>query len=485
MTINKIIWIATLSLLGLSLLLFLFRLLFRKRLLSGIADDAAKQVFNFKEFLKMAYPSALLYSLLYLLFLIGLIVYYSHSADTASIDGIRNALENGPDSINAASWMPALICFFLGLWLTMHIVDMDCRSRNRPFALFLKALNTNTGASTWNYVILVSSFVILVFSIITLVSSHRYYICMPLFIAIFVAMLTNIFWGGSNDDWNVKKPSQSKWTPGDDNKHVKIKAGTQDSDGRTPEGKTPVELTFRWNLAKKWGINSDSSDTVKLTLYKEDWDEPDPQLRKKNPFYGISDDGTTMNWLFAIGQNIHQSATQVVGGPDDDQYQSEQDALDLIVQSAIDIADKYGLADFEVPELLLSFSQSDEIKYNEDQNSAPINKFNITDADGTQRLEYFRFAAETLYDREGDCDCKSVLAYRLLKTLGMDVKLIDICDKGASTPTHAAIMLKDDTNRYPKCTKYPEYTYCEATSNGWRIGNIPEDFDPLSIGILA
>ena len=224
---------------------------------------------------------------------------------------------------------------------------------------------------------------------------------------------------------------------------------------------------------------------ISFILYKEDWDEPYSQLRKKNPFYGISDDGTTMNWLFAIGQNIHQSATQVVGGPDDDQYQSEQDALDLIVQSAIDIADKYGLADFEVPELLLSFSQSDEIKYNEDQNSAPINKFHITDADGTQRLEYFRFAAETLYDREGDCDCKSVLAYRLLKTLGMDVKLIDICDKGASTPTHAAIMLKDDTNRYPKCTKYPEYTYCEATSNGWRIGNIPEDFDPLSIGILA
>ena len=465
-------------------LLFLFRVVFRKRMLKDVSDEAAKQAFKFKEFLKMAYPAVLIYSILYLFFLLSVVFFYG---GFGNLNGVLTGINSGDNRMEASDWIPGLLAVFVAIWLILHVIDMDCRSRNKPFATFLKAVNTNTGVTKWNFYILGISLVMLILAIIVIiVTGNQYYICLPLFIAVTIAMFVNIFYGGSDADWYVKKPSQIHWKPSGESNKVRIKAGTQD-DGTSgtdvvPEGKTPVEIEFKWNLNDKWGIPPDDSNVVKVTLYKEDWDEPDPELRKKNPFYGISDDSSEPNWLSAVGNGIVNSAPIVLQGPDSDTNHSEQNAMDSIVSSAMDIADKYNLADFEIPELLLSFSQS--IEYKEDQLSDPIKQFNIV-KDGLEHLEYFRFAAETLYDRQGDCDCKSILAYKLFKTLGIDVKLVDVCDKGSSTPSHAAIIINDKTNRHPKCAKYPEFTYCEATGEGWRIGIIPENIDENSIRVIA
>lgn len=482
---NTIIWTVTIVLLAIFVVLFLIRVLFRKRLLKDVADEAAKQAFNFREFLKMAYPAALVYTFLYVFFLVAVMAYYSDAGD---LESIRKAIEDVQDGgMNAAKWMPALLIAFLDLWLIFHIIDIDYRSRNRSIALFFKSVNTNTGVSKWNFVILVFACSILLISLLMLAFTHKYYIALPMFFAIALGTGINII-AGDDADWRVKKPSEQKWKPSDAHKRVRIKAGSQDDSQTTVSvvtGKTPVERVFHWKLKDKWGIDPDSEDVVKVTLYKEDWEEPHPEMRKKNPFYGVSSDGTTMRWVESFGDNLGNAVPVVVKGPDTSSEDSEKRALVAIVDSALDIADKYHLADFEVPELLLTFCQSDEIAYKEDQVSSPINQFIITDENGQPNLEYFRFAAETLYDREGDCDCKSVLAYRLMQTLGMDVKLITICDKGSDVPSHAAIIFKDSTNRYKKCPKFPDFVYCEATSEGWRIGEIPEKMDENSINIIA
>ena len=481
---NTIIWTVTIVLLAVFAVLYLIRVLFKKRLLKDVADDTAKQAFKFREFLKMAYPAALVYTILYALFLVAVMIYYS---DAGGLDDIRNAIEAVNDNgMNAAKWIPALFFAFFDIWLILHIIDIDYRSRNRSFSLFLKTINTNTGVSKWNFVILVISCTVLIISLLTLLITQKYYIGMPLFFAISLGAGINIV-AGDDADWKVKKPSQVRWTPSGGHDKVRIKAGTQNQNAPVvPAGKTPVECSFHWNLADKWGIKKDPTDVARITLYKEDWEGADPEMRKKNPFYGVADNGTSMRWVEASNpNNLNAAATIVLRGPDTANEETEKQALTAIVDSALDVADKYNLAEFEVPELLLTFCQSDEIKYKEDQESTPICQFNITDEKGRQHLEYFRFAAETLYDREGDCDCKSVLAYRLMKTLGMDVKLVSICDKGSSIPTHAAIIIKDETNRYKKCSKYPEYTYCEATSEGWTIGEVPENKNEKSISILS
>ena len=469
--------IVTIIVFGILGILFLARVLLKKRLLKELGDEAADNAFKFGEMLKMAYPALLIYALLYVLFLIALMIYYSGEG---SLEGIRAAIESPYKGLNATDWMPTLFGIYLDIWVALHIIDMDCRSRNNPFMLFFRTVNTNTGVAKWNIMLLIVSIATLIASYTTLSTTHSYFIGLPLFAAATISMIVNLI-VGPNDDWYVKKPSQIKWESHDKDGKVKIKAGSQDL---ANNGKTPVERTFKWILKDKWGIATDPSDIVKITFYKEDWEEPDPEMRKKNPFYGVSDDGKTFNWL-NMASDLSKSIPVVLQGPDNNDNDTEQRAIDTILQSAFDIADKYNMADFEIPELILTFCQSDEIKYVVDEKSVAINRFNSTNTDGDPALEYFRFASETLYDKEGDCDCKSVLAYRLMNAMGIDVKLVSVCTNGSAVPTHIAIIFKDDTNRYRKLAQYPDYTYCEATSNGWKIGDIPEIVDEKTIKILA
>jgi len=474
-----LIWIITAVLFALFVILFLIRVFKNKHALGDFADTAARQVFNFKEFLKVAYPAVLFYAALYVLFI--LLCFFE----------VFGSVE---DDMNAATWIPSLLALYVTIWLLLHIIDLDCRSRNLPFATVLKTINTNTGVSAWNYTLLGISVVVLIASLIMWAIDNKYYICGPLFFAIMVSVLINLF-AGSNADWKVKSPSAVKWRPDDDtSKDVRIKAATQDAEGdsdenkkipdnpNNPNNKTPIEREFRWEMKDKWGIDTTPEDNVKITLFKEDWEDPEQDMRKKNPFYGKDADGNK-NWLLAAN-DLSSSTAKVITGPDTNDENSEAIAIEKIVNSAIDVASKYNLADYEVPELLLTFSQYN-IQYVVDENSTPINQFAMEDENKEKHLEYFRFAAETLYDKEGDCDCKSVLACRLMKKLGIDAKLVDICDKGSNQPSHAAIIFKDEYNRFKKLAKYPEYTYCEATSEGWKIGDVPEQMDENTINTVV
>ncbi len=473
---SNIILIITIAVFVLFALLFLARVLFKKHLFKDLSTSTSNQAFNFNEMLKMAYPALLIYAVFYAIFLIVVFIHYSGEG---SLEAMRAAIESPDKGLNAVEWIPMLIGIFLDFWLALHIFDMEFRSRNKPFLLYFNTVSTNTGVAKWNITLIILSLSTLIASFVLMAKDHIFYICMPLFLAATIAMIVNLF-VGQDEDWKVKKPSKIKWTPSGNDGDVRIKAGS-DSDNN----KTPVERKFGWNLKDKWGIDADASDAVTVKLYKEDWDEPEPELRKQNPFYGDADGNAFHKWVYAAGDNLEASAQIVVKGPDSDSNDSEQQALEAILQSASDIADKYGLAEFEIPELLLTFSQSDQIRYVVDQESAAIKRFNETDSNGDPILEYFRFASETLYDSEGDCDCKSVLAYRLMNTLGIDVKLVSVCTGGSKTPTHVAIIFKDDTNRYKKLDKYPGYTYCEATSKGWKIGVVPDDVDESSIKILV
>jgi len=464
------IWIITIILFALFLILFVVRVIQKKRLLSDVEDTVAQQAFSFKEFLKMAFPAVFFYALLYVVFLALCACKVFGDIET---------------EMNAAKWMPSLFALYFAIWLLLHIIDMDCRSRNQPFALVLRTINTNIGVNVWNFVLLGISLVVIVLSLIEIAVSQRYYICLPLFSAVLISVLINLF-VGTDADWYVKSPSEETWRPNDyaDPEKVKIKAGLQD-DGQgqdkqpnNPKGKTPVERVFNWNLKDKWGIAPDAADRVKVTLFKEDWEDPQNDLRKKNPFFGKDANGD-LKWKQAAS-DLANSAKVVVQGPDGNGENSEQVALETIVNNAMAIASKYNMAGYEVPELLLNFCQY-AVDYKKDNESSPINQWN----DDNGKLEYFRFAIESVYDKEGDCDCKAVLACRLLQVLGMDAKLVSVCEKGTTVPNHAAVILKDNSGRYKKCPGYPEYTYCEATGEGWCIGEMSEEIDPNSLRVLA
>ena len=120
----------------------------------------------------------------------------------------------------------------------------------------------------------------------------------------------------------------------------------------------------------------------------------------------------------------------------------------------------------------LDFAQKPNIKYVVDEQSLPI-EF---------AKEYMRFPAEVLYDKEGDCDCKSSLAAALFLSLGYKVlfmiseKLkhaaIGVECKDTEWLSHLVAPNIDDVTRDHNGTLY---LYCETTGDGYHVGQINEN----------
>ncbi len=85
--------------------------------------------------------------------------------------------------------------------------------------------------------------------------------------------------------------------------------------------------------------------------------------------------------------------------------------------------------------------------------------------------EYPRYPVETLYDKTGDCECKTFLACSLLLTLGYDVAYF-------SLPGHVALGIASKirvSGGYFVPYRGEKYYYYETTAEGWRFGQIPHN----------
>ncbi len=90
--------------------------------------------------------------------------------------------------------------------------------------------------------------------------------------------------------------------------------------------------------------------------------------------------------------------------------------------------------------------------------------------------EYWKFPLETLYDHGGDCEDTSILLASLAEAMGYDTALLLF-------PGHMAAGIHIDGD-YPDLNGFylrsnPDkvYYYCETTSTGFTVGQIPSSVD--------
>lgn len=101
------------------------------------------------------------------------------------------------------------------------------------------------------------------------------------------------------------------------------------------------------------------------------------------------------------------------------------------------------------------------IPYSYDRDSAP-----------NHEEEYPRYPIETLYDKTGDCECKSFLLAALLLVLGYRIAIIIL-------EGHAALGVGLNTDlpgSYYVGSSGEKYYYLETTAEGWILGQIPFDY---------
>lgn len=139
--------------------------------------------------------------------------------------------------------------------------------------------------------------------------------------------------------------------------------------------------------------------------------------------------------------------------PFDDVY------LRTLIEKINFIAISRDYSESEKINLVISFVQS--LPYTSDSVTTPYD-------------EYPRYPLETLVDGGGDCEDSSILVSSLLYGMNYDVILLGL-------PGHMAcgVYTQDGYGSYYTLNDR-EYFYLETTSEGWVIGDIPQDYEEES-----
>jgi hypothetical protein len=89
-------------------------------------------------------------------------------------------------------------------------------------------------------------------------------------------------------------------------------------------------------------------------------------------------------------------------------------------------------------------------------------------------LDYWRYPIETLYDENGDCDCKAVLAAALFRLVGFRALLLVSFDPDVA---HAAVAVEGAPD-FPQTDFFTDnqgrrYYFCETTGSEFTVGEQP------------
>ena len=185
------------------------------------------------------------------------------------------------------------------------------------------------------------------------------------------------------------------------------------------------------------------------------------ELRSINPFGTYGRDGNSYT------QNVQSMFHYMKENP------AKMSGVRLVADYIRTSIREAGYPELDMLQFALDFAQEPNIKYVVDEQSAPIDF----------AKEYMRFPDEVLFDKEGDCDCKSSLTASLFLLLGYKV-LFMISDK----LKHAAIgvecrnpewltQVAGAANIQAVSREYngTTYLYCETTGDHFHIGQIKEN----------
>jgi hypothetical protein len=134
--------------------------------------------------------------------------------------------------------------------------------------------------------------------------------------------------------------------------------------------------------------------------------------------------------------------------------------IDRLAEKLQNAAEESNFSAYESVEFATAFVQS--LPYSFDSETTPFDN-------------YPRYPIETLVDNGGDCEDTAILLASIIDAMGYGVVLIKF-------PEHVAIGIKGGENIAGTYWEYDgsRYYYLETTGEGWRIGQLPEDYEGVS-----
>ena len=224
-------------------------------------------------------------------------------------------------------------------------------------------------------------------------------------------------------------------------------------DNSTPKAEDK-EITYEWTLDSMFGTKADGKVSIKFEGSYID------RLRQENPFQNYGYDG----------EHFETKIRSMYNYLNEDPVRKTN--VKTIARHIHQIASDNNLNQLDTIQFILDFVQEPNITYNLDEESEEIGK----------HKEYIRYPDETLYDKRGDCDCKTMLAVALFEASSYNTLFLI-----STSYRHAALALECNsetmsllqgvaTKEIAKIEHNGKiYLYCETTSNGFKIGEISDN----------
>jgi hypothetical protein len=323
------------------------------------------------------------------------------------------------------SYVLSMLFLYMCIWIALFFVKDGMLSNSNEARAFLTLVNRQTGLHLWNIAGILLAFSGLLWSYLV-----DAYIFFPLFAVLLAAFLVIRFYA-TGEAWRVE-PRNRRPPQKDDGE-----------DEVEPAGPEVIERQYFWELDSP--LRRLELSTT-LTFGTREVEE----TRRSNPFQQNQPD--------AWRRSRAVSLKLVTEGE-----QARQ--VRRLVRFIIEESSKAKLSPFEEVQVALDFVQQPNIDYKRDDECEEIGN----------PPEYFRLPAETLYDKRGDCDCKSILAAALMRSLGYPVLLLISDDtEHAAVAVGGLLDLGEAGDAFTISYKGESYYFCETTGDLWKVGQETE-----------
>ncbi len=270
-----------------------------------------------------------------------------------------------------------LIGYYFMLWSIVRSIKIDCVENSNSFQPKLDLFNKNLGLKYTNWSIIICGLIAIYFTF-----EYYDYGFIPLIVAIIIGVTVNMTLSGANSRWRISTSYREDDYEDEDEEETEVK---------NPDG--DIAKTYDWDLDSR---NCAHKVHGNLTLYFYANDVKD--MRQCNPFYSQRSDKEDKQYIIQMFNFLKE-------------HKSFLQRCRYIVDRIYKISDKNSLSPLDRIQFTLDFIQEPNIAFCENKDCAVINSYE----------NYIRYPDETLYDKQGDANSKSLLGAILFHLMGYNV----------------------------------------------------------------